>query len=206
MTPIPSWQQRLIKGLADKALLEHKDAFINYLNLLDKWNQAFNLSAIRNLDEMVERHIFDSLAILPSLKGPRVIDIGTGAGLPGIPIAIIQPTWQVTLLDSNGKKTRFLTELKRQLKLSKLEIVNERVENYHPTQGFDTVTSRAFSDLSKFLHLTKHLIAPQGQWLAMKGSKVTEELSNIHQAHQLMSYTLDGVDGERFCVIIPNQN
>lgn len=206
MTHSTNWQQRLSEGLHALQLQQHMDAFITYLSLLDKWNHAFNLSAIRDINDMVERHILDSLALLPSLVGPRVIDIGTGAGLPGIPIAIVHADWDITLLDSNGKKIRFLTEIKRLLGLSNIQIVNERVENYRPTQGFDTVTSRAFSDLSRFLHLTKHLIAPKGQWLAMKGSKVAEELSDIHRPHQLTSYTLAGVEGERFCVIIPNQS
>lgn len=176
----------------------------DYLFLLNKWNSTYNLTAIRDVEAMVGKHILDSLAILPWLKGNRIIDVGTGAGLPGIPLALAQPEINFVLLDSNGKKTRFLNEVKRQLNLKNLEIIQNRVENYHPAQGFDTVLSRAFSSLGQMIQWTHHLIADEGIWLAMKGRFPDVELNDIKQNCTVKSYSVAGVDGERCCVIIEN--
>lgn len=194
----------LDQGLGQFGLNSLSEPLFNYLLLLNKWNSAYNLTAIRNIDAMVSKHILDSLAILPWLKGKRIIDVGTGAGLPGIPLAIANPEVQFVLLDSNGKKTRFLHEVKRQLDLKNLEVVQFRVENYRPTQGFDTVISRAFSSLEQMIHWTQHLIANQGIWLAMKGRFPDTELHAIHHEYRIEEYRYDGVDGERCCVIIDN--
>ncbi|AWN72770.1 16S rRNA (guanine(527)-N(7))-methyltransferase RsmG [Legionella anisa] len=177
----------------------------DYLFLLNKWNLAYNLTAIRDLESMVSKHIFDSLAILPWLKGNHIIDVGTGAGLPGIPLALARPDLNFVLLDSNGKKTRFLAEVKRQLNIKNVEIVQFRVENYHPTQGFDTVLSRAFSSLEQMIQWTQHLIVDNGIWLAMKGRYPDTELHEINQSCTIERYTVAGVEGERCCVIIENQ-
>lgn len=176
----------------------------DYLFLLNKWNSAYNLTAIRDVETMVSKHIVDSLAILPWLKGNRIIDVGTGAGLPGIPLALARPEISFVLLDSNGKKTRFLHEVKRQLNLKNIEIVQFRVENYHPAQGFDTVLSRAFSSLAQMIQWTQHLIAQEGIWLAMKGRFPDAELNEIKQNCTVNTYTVAGVEGERCCVIIEN--
>jgi 16S rRNA (guanine527-N7)-methyltransferase len=146
----------------------------------------------------------DSLAIRCWIKGKRLIDIGTGAGLPGIPLAIINPELEVTLLDSNGKKTRFLREVKRTLNLNNIEIVETRAENYHPPRGFDTVTSRAFSSLTQMIDWTKHLISDEGLWLAMKGVYPQSELELLAQPWRIENYQLDGIEGERCCVLIEN--
>ncbi|HHT0594419.1 TPA: 16S rRNA (guanine(527)-N(7))-methyltransferase RsmG [Legionella anisa] len=177
----------------------------DYLFLLNKWNLAYNLTAIRDLESMVGKHILDSLAILPWLKGNHIIDVGTGAGLPGIPLALARPDLNFVLLDSNGKKTRFLAEVKRQLNIKNVEIVQFRVENYHPTQGFDTVLSRAFSSLEQMIQWTQHLIVDNGIWLAMKGRYPDTELHEINQSCTIERYTVTGVEGERCCVIIENQ-
>lgn len=177
---------------------------LEYLFLLNKWNAAYNLTAVRDLEAMVSKHILDSLAIVPWIKGHRILDVGTGAGLPGIPLAIAKPDIQFVLLDSNGKKTRFLNEVKRQLNLKNLEIVQFRVENYHPAQGFDTVISRAFSSLEQMIHWTQHLIAKDGMWLAMKGRYPDTELNLIHQPYRVERYTVEGIEGERCCVLIDN--
>lgn len=176
----------------------------DYLFLLNKWNSTYNLTAVRDLETMVGKHILDSLAILPWLNGQRIIDVGTGAGLPGIPLALARPEINFVLLDSNGKKIRFLNEVKRHLHLKNLEIVQFRVENYHPTQGFDTVLSRAFSSLAQMIQWTQHLIADEGIWLAMKGRFPDAELNEIKQNCTVNFYTVAGVDGERCCVIIEN--
>ncbi|RUR18422.1 16S rRNA (guanine(527)-N(7))-methyltransferase RsmG [Legionella sp. km535] len=194
----------LDNGLKQFGLNTLCDPLWQYLLLLKKWNTAYNLTAVREPEAMISKHLLDSLAILPWLKGNRILDVGTGAGLPGIPLAIANPDKHFVLLDSNGKKIRFLTEVKRQLDLKNLEVVQFRVENYHPAQGFDTVTSRAFSSLEQMIYWTKHLIANNGIWLAMKGRYPDTELNMIHQTYQVEKYTVDGVDGERCCVIIDN--
>ncbi|AUH71461.1 glucose inhibited division protein B GidB [Legionella sainthelensi] len=194
----------LEQGLQSFALKAISASLSDYLFLLNKWNSTYNLTAIRDVEVMVGKHILDSLAILPWLKGNRIIDVGTGAGLPGIPLALAQPEINFVLLDSNGKKTRFLNEVKRQLNLKNLEIVQNRVENYHPTKGFDTVLSRAFSSLGQMIQWTHHLIADKGIWLAMKGRFPDLELNDIKQNCTVKSYSVAGVDGERCCVIIEN--
>ena len=194
----------LEQGLKQFGLTALSEPLLQYLVLLNKWNVAYNLTAVRDLESMITRHLLDSLAILPWIKGNRILDVGTGAGLPGIPLAIAKPEIQVVLLDSNGKKIRFLNEVKRQLNLKNIEIVQVRVENYHPSQGFDTVLSRAFSSLSQMIHWTRHLIAKDGIWLAMKGRYPDEELNAIHQHYRVETYTVDGVEGERCCVLIDN--
>jgi len=176
--------------------------FLDYLRLLDIWNRAYNLTAIQTQQERIGRHILDSLAILPWIKGPRIIDVGTGAGLPGIPLAIACPDKAFVLLDSNGKKTRFLYEVKRTLRLPNIEIVQMRVENYRPAQGFDTVVSRAFSELKQMIAWTHHLRAETGIWLAMKGRYPDTELSEIEGQIKVHTYHVPEVEGERCCVII----
>lgn len=178
------------------------DGLLDYLALLHKWNKAYNLTAVRDLDSMVGRHILDSLAILPWLHGKHVLDVGTGAGLPGIPIAIARPDLNIVLLDSNGKKIRFLQEVKRALNLDNVEPVQIRVEDYQPTHRFDTITSRAFSDIQLMLNSTQHLIATDGIWLAMKGRPSEEELAGIKHTYKIEPYAVMGQDGERCCIIV----
>lgn len=178
------------------------DDLMQYLHLLDKWNKTYNLTAVRKINDMVGRHLLDSLAIKPWVKGPRILDVGTGAGLPGIPLAIAYPEYHFVLLDSNGKKTRFLQEVIRVLKLNNVEVEQTRVENYHPEQGFDTVISRAFSDLSQMTAWTHHLLAQGGQWLAMKGRYPETELDSIKHPWQVQTYSVPGQEGERCCVIM----
>lgn len=194
----------LTQGLKQFDLQSLDTPLLEYLLLLNKWNAAYNLTAVRDLESMINKHILDSLAILPWIKGARILDVGTGAGLPGIPLSIAKPDIQFVLLDSNGKKIRFLNEVKRKLDLKNLEIVQFRVENYHPDQGFDTVTSRAFSSLEQMIHWTQHLIAEEGIWLAMKGRYPDTELNTIQQKYRVEGYTVDGVNGERCCIIIDN--
>lgn len=194
----------LDEGLEQFNLNALGDALFTYLLLLKKWNGTYNLTAVRDLESMVSKHILDSLAILPWVQGERILDVGTGAGLPGIPLAIALPDTHFVLLDSNGKKTRFLNEVKRQLDLKNLEVVQFRVENYHPTQGFDTVISRAFSSLEQMIHWTQHLIKTNGLWLAMKGRLPDTELATINYQYRVEPYTFAGNDGERCCILIDN--
>lgn len=197
-------QHTLEQGLQALSLNVQPSLLLNYLSLLEKWNHAYNLTAVRNPQDMLSKHILDSLAIARFVQGDSVLDVGTGAGLPGIPLAIANPQLQVVLLDSNGKKTRFLYEVKRVLQLSNVEIVHSRVEAYQPTQGFDTVVSRAFSDINQMLYWTKHLIKHPGIWLAMKGRSPELELSTITHPFTIENYPVPGLDAERCCVIIKN--
>ena len=194
----------LEEGIRELGYPVPSDKLLQYLHLLDKWNQAYNLTAVRDIEAMVTRHIIDSLAILPWVKGAQLLDVGTGAGLPGIPLAIARPDLHVVLLDSNGKKIRFLHEVKRMLSLVNVDIIQTRVENYHPSHGFDTVTSRAFSDLAHMTKLTQHLIATDGIWLAMKGRWPEAELAGLQHPYRVESYQVPSLDGDRCCVIIDN--
>ncbi|MFA5959046.1 MAG: 16S rRNA (guanine(527)-N(7))-methyltransferase RsmG [Tatlockia sp.] len=180
------------------------EPFIQYILLLDKWNQAYNLTAVRDKETMITRHILDSLAILPWLKGPKILDVGSGAGLPGIPIALAKPDFELVLLDSNGKKVRFLQEVVRRLKLTQVSVIQSRAESYHPSFVFDTVTSRAFSDLSQMLQWTNHLLGTHGVWLAMKGRYPETELLHLNKPYRVNQYTVPGLDSERCAVIIEN--
>ncbi len=173
-----------------------------YLELLQKWNKAYNLTAINDKESMFKLHILDSLAILPYIQGQKIIDIGTGAGLPGIVIAIAKPELSVTLLDSNGKKIRFLQEVKRVLKLDNINVVQSRVEDYHPDINFDTVVSRAFSNIKNMQEWSQHLLATDGIWLAMKGRKPDAELSVTTTPYQIHTYQVPEIVGERCCIIL----
>lgn len=199
-----NFSEQLEEGLKQFSLTSLLQPLSDYLLLLHKWNATYNLTAIRSLEEMVYKHALDSLAIIPWLKGSKIIDVGTGPGLPGIPLALAQPEIEFVLLDSNGKKTRFLKEVKGQLDLKNLEIVQSRVETHHPIQKFDTVISRAFSSLKQMVDWTQHLIAPEGRWLAMKGRIPTEELALILKPYQVQSYEVQGITGERCCILIDN--
>lgn len=147
-----------------------------YMALLNKWNKAYNLTAVRDPDEMVSRHLLDSLSVLPFVGAGRWLDVGSGGGMPGVILAIMLPDNEFTLLDSNGKKTRFLTQVKMELGLDNLQVVNSRVEAFSPDLSFDGIVSRAFSSLADFSHLTRHLSTVETQWLAMKGLYPDEEL------------------------------
>lgn len=200
----PVIRDRLAKGLAQLGISIDPEPLLHYLSLLEKWNQTYNLTAIRDLDTMLTHHILDSLAILPWVRGKRVLDVGTGAGLPGMALAIANAEIDVVLMDSNGKKIRFLQEIQRQLKLPNVEVIQSRVENYHPSVDFDTVTSRAFSELAQMIKWTRHLLIHDGIWLAMKGRYPATELASINLPYQVKSYTVPGLVGERCCVIIEN--
>jgi len=195
--------QRLQAGFDALGLPElSPEPFVVYLKLLVQWNRAYNLTAVRDVEEMVSRHILDSLAISPWLRGTRWLDVGTGPGLPGIPLALAHPEVELALLDSNGKKTRFLREVVRVLSLDHVDVIESRVENYHPTRAFDTVVSRAFSALEPMLEKTRHLIDTRGLWLAMKGRVPEDELAHLGTSCCTRTYTVPGVFGERCCILI----
>jgi len=178
-----------------------------YLVLMERWNRAYNLTAIKSRQEWVSKHLLDSVAILPWITQPRVIDVGTGAGLPGIPLAIFRPDCHFSLLDSNGKKTRFLFQVKTQLQLSHVDIIESRVETYRPSMRYDCVVSRAFASLSDMVAVCEHLLSSNGKFLAMKSALVHDEIAQMQQQYagryaQLEVHNLNvpGVDGVRTLV------
>ena len=154
-------------------------ALLAYLDLLATWNQSFNLTAIRDPREMVTQHLLDALVALPYVTRGPVLDVGSGAGLPGIPLAIARPNLQFTLLDSNGKKIRFIKQVVITLQLANVDVVQSRVENYQASAPFALIVSRAFSSLEQFIRLSRHLLAPSGEWLAWKGQLDDTELRAV---------------------------
>lgn len=189
-----------VKTLALSVSDEQLAQLLAFLALIQKWNKAYNLSGIRDSLDMVRLHLLDSLAALPHVKSGRVIDIGTGAGLPGIPLAIMMPESQWVLLDSNAKKTRFVQQVIVELKLKNASVVQARVESYPVEQAFDTIITRAFASLADIQKLTQHLLRPNGELIAMKGLPTPEELQSIIGSHVLIPLHVPGVEAER-CLI-----
>jgi 16S rRNA m(7)G-527 methyltransferase (EC 2.1.1.-) len=176
-----------------------------YLALLEKWNRVHNLTAVREPERMVSHHLLDSLAVVPFFESGRVLDVGSGGGLPGIPLAIVRPDLDVTLIDSIAKKTAFLLQAKAELGLVNLRVATGRVEEFKPETGFDFVTSRAFSDLNDFVTLTRHLLAPGGRWLAMKGLYPHAEIAALPDWVRLAAdheLNVPGLDATRHLIIL----
>lgn len=203
-SPKDSPEARLLAGLValklDPALA---GPLLKYLGELVLWNKAYNLTAVREPAEMVTRHLLDSLAVLPHVEG-RVADVGAGAGLPGIPLALANGALNVTLLDSNGKKARFLRHVQRTLPLTNVEIVEARAEAFEPPARYDTVISRAFASLRQFLEATARLGADHGRWLAMKGKLDRQELADVppgFRVGQEIQLKVPGLDEERHLII-----
>lgn len=182
-------RQRLVKGLEALQLTLPEavvDGLLAYLALLVKWNKAYNLTAVRDPQEMVTRHLLDSLAVVPHLPPGCIIDVGSGAGLPGIPLALVFPDRDFTLLDSNGKKTRFLVQVRAELGLANVTVVQQRVEQFHPETPFDCVITRAFASVADILTGSRHLLASNGQMMAMKGEVPAEELATLPEGYRLL--------------------
>ncbi|MDG1112409.1 MAG: 16S rRNA (guanine(527)-N(7))-methyltransferase RsmG [Pseudomonadales bacterium] len=181
-----------------------EDAFLNYLRLLQHWNKAFNLTAIRDDRGQVIRHLLDSLVILPFVLGNQVVDVGTGAGLPGIPLAICLPNQRFVLVDSNSKKTRFLTQAKVALGLKNLTVIHDRVEAM-PARGFDQVLCRAFKPLESLVPAIKHLLKKDGVILAMLGKSPETEVLNqldLQATTRLWPLSVPGLQEDRFLIEI----
>jgi 16S rRNA (guanine527-N7)-methyltransferase len=205
---VPTLQTALAEGLAaiDLPLGDATQArLIQYLDLLEKWNRVYNLTAIRDKDQMVSNHLLDSLVIVPFVHGDRVLDVGSGAGLPGIPLALANPQLQITLLDSNHKKTAFLRQATAELALANVTVTSERVESWEPPKKFDCIVSRAFAELAEFVNLAKHLLAPGGYFAAMKGLHPYEEIEKLPagwRAREVRALTIPGLDVVRHLVLI----
>ena len=199
-------QARLEQGVAALGLslpAEAVSRLLDYQALLQRWNAAYNLTAVRDPAEMITRHLLDSLAILPHVRGATLADLGTGPGLPGIVLAIAAPGREMLLVDSNGKKVRFLREAIRALKLDGVRAVQSRVED---VQGqFDCVTARAFASLADMLGWGGHLLAPDGIWLAMKGKRPDDELPGVPPAFAVRSMHalhVPGLEAERHLLVL----
>ncbi len=186
---------------------DEQQTLLAYLSLLNKWNKVYNLTAIRDPQQMVSHHLLDSLAVLPHLWGRRWLDVGCGAGLPGVVLAIVRPEWQFTLLDSNSKKTGFVQQAAIELGLPNVQVCCVRVEDYVATEKFDGIISRAFTELGGFIEITRHLIAPQGRWAAMKGSAERELLGMPQDCvvDNLIALQVPGLDAARSLVIASQQ-
>ncbi|WP_257281903.1 MULTISPECIES: 16S rRNA (guanine(527)-N(7))-methyltransferase RsmG [unclassified Endozoicomonas] len=206
-----SLRERICEGAAAQSLSladSQADMLARYVELLAKWNRAYNLTAVRDPLEMVSRHIHDSLSIAPFMEGDYLMDVGSGPGLPGIPMAILNPQKQYTLLDSNGKKTRFMTQAKTELGLENVTVANCRVESFEAHQPFDVIMSRAFSSLADMVNGTHHLIRAGGKFLAMKGLFPEQELVDLKQSRPeislLESHALyvPGCEAQRHLVIL----
>ena len=176
-------EARLDDGLTSLGIVidaERRRRLLALVGLLHKWNRAYNLTAVRAPAEMVSRHVLDSAAVLPFVRGPQLLDVGSGPGLPGIVLAILDPTLSVTLLDSNGKKVRFQRQAVMELGLDNVQPIQARVEALASDRGgYDQIISRAFSSLGDFITLTASLVARDGEWLAMKGPAVDDELAGL---------------------------
>jgi len=177
-----------------------------YLELVEKWNRVHNLTAVREASQMVTLHVLDSLSVLPHVaNATTLLDVGTGAGLPGIPLAIARAAMGVTLLDSSHKKCAFLQQAKTELGLGNVEVVCDRVENWKPAHQFDVVVSRAFSDLADFVEQAKHLVAPGGRLMAMKGVYPFEEITRLpatHRVAQVIELRVPRLDASRHVVLV----
>jgi 16S rRNA (guanine527-N7)-methyltransferase len=208
LTVAASLLPRLREGAAAMgvALTENQAVqMLAYIELFHKWNQAYNLSAIRDIESQVDRHLLDSLSVAPYIDAEQLIDVGTGGGLPGIPLAILYPHKRFTLLDSNGKKARFLFQVKTQLRLDNVQIQNCRVEAFRPQQRFDAVISRAFASLKDMTDGCRHLLSDNGVFYAMKGIYPTDELSALEKNYKVsQSYPLQipREEGERHLLVL----
>jgi 16S rRNA (guanine527-N7)-methyltransferase len=188
------------------SLTDHqKNQLVAYVDMLNKWNKAYNLTSVRDPNEMLVRHILDSVVVAPHLQGERFIDVGTGPGLPGIPLAIVMPQAQFTLLDSLGKRVRFLRQVQHELKLDNVTPVQSRVEEFPAEPPFDGVISRAFASLTDMVSWCQHLPGEQGRFYALKGLVPEDEIAQLPEQFTLeetVKLRVPQLDGERHLVII----
>jgi 16S rRNA (guanine527-N7)-methyltransferase len=177
---------------------------LDYLALIGKWNRTYNLTAIHEPERMLTHHILDSLSILPGVDTGPLLDVGSGAGLPGIPLAISLPDLALTLLDSSQKRCGFMQQAAIELKLGNVAVVHARAEDFQPVGKFPQIVSRAFSDLSEFVKVTRHLLAEGGEWLAMKGLYPVEEIAQLKGARvkEHSKLHIPGLDADRHLIIM----
>jgi 16S rRNA (guanine527-N7)-methyltransferase len=202
---------QLATGLAAMNLKlpqEQREKLLAYLTLLYKWNRAYSLTALKEQDKAVSHHLLDSLSILRFVPDGNLLDVGSGGGTPGIPLAIARPELSVTLLDSNSKKAAFLRQAVIELDLANVSVHGGRVEQYHPLVGYTAIVSRAFAELTSFAGLSRHLLVPNGVWLAMKGVWPHDEIARLPgevRVEAVHPLHVAGVDGERHLVVIRHE-
>ncbi|AYN28253.1 MULTISPECIES: 16S rRNA (guanine(527)-N(7))-methyltransferase RsmG [Buttiauxella] len=196
---------RLLKSAGITLPENQKVQLVGYVELLHKWNKAYNLTSVRNPDDMLVRHILDSIVVEPYLQGSRFIDVGTGPGLPGIPLAIVRPDAHFTLLDSLGKRVRFLRQVQHELHLENITPVQSRVEEFPAQPPFDGVISRAFASMTDMVTWCKHLPAENGCFYALKGLRPDDEIATLPEnfsVEEVIRLQVPELDGERHLVMI----
>lgn len=203
MTPA----EQLLAGIHALGLdisTEAREKLLAYLQLMVKWNRVYNLTALRNPGEWVTHHLLDSLAALPHVRGPVIVDVGSGAGLPGLVLAMARPDWQVISIEAVDKKAAFQRQVTAELALANVNVEGGRVESVVLDGGADCIVSRAFSNLADFVNLTRHLLKPGGRWVAMKGKKPEEEVARLPEDVEVMGIVplnVPGLSAER-CVVL----
>jgi 16S rRNA (guanine527-N7)-methyltransferase len=201
-----SERELLTHGAGEFKLVLHRtqaEALLRLVDELETANAQFNLTAIRDRPGMLRKHVLDSLSLQPYLRGMRIADVGTGAGFPGLPLAIVNPERRFSLIEATGKKARFVAQTAERLDCANVEVVHTRAENYRPFELFDTVVARALSSLADFVAYAGHLCAPQGRLLAMKGKRPDEEISALPKSFRTRAVhrvNLPGLDDERHIV------
>ncbi|WKW42390.1 16S rRNA (guanine(527)-N(7))-methyltransferase RsmG [Kosakonia cowanii] len=184
---------------------QQQQQLVAYVEMLHKWNKAYNLTSVRDPNEMLVRHILDSIVVAPHLHGTRFIDVGTGPGLPGIPLSIVRPESHFTLLDSLGKRVRFLRQVQHELKLTNIEPVQSRVEDFPAEPPFDGVISRAFASLNDMVSWCHHLPGDAGRFYALKGQLPEDEIALLPAGlavESIVELKVPHLEGERHLVIV----
>ena len=200
--------RQLAQGVAQLGLAlpgPAQQRLLDYLALLQKWNKVYNLTAVREAPRMVSQHLLDCLAVAPHVGAAAILDVGSGAGLPGIPLALVLPDSRVTLLEANHKKAAFLKQAQIELKLGNVEVVCERVEAWRPGQRYEIVVSRAFSDLAEFVKLAGRHVAHGGRLAAMKGIFPHEEIAQLPQGwrlQQAVELTVPALRAQRHLLLL----
>ena len=202
---------QLAAGIAELGIevspeAQHK--MLAYLEMMAKWNRVYNLTALRNPAEWVTHHLLDSLSVLPHIRGPLVVDVGSGAGLPGLVLAMVRPDWRVVSVEAVDKKAAFQRQVAAELALTNVQVEGRRVEDVVLESGAGTIVSRAFSNLTDFAKLTRHLLKPGGQWAAMKGKLPEGEIAVLPKdvkVRQIVELKVPGLNAER-CVVLMNEN
>jgi 16S rRNA (guanine527-N7)-methyltransferase len=198
---------KLAQGIAELGLElspQIQQKLLDYVALLQKWNKVYNLTSIRNAEQMISHHLLDSLAVLPHLWPGRWLDVGCGAGLPGLVLAIARPEWKFSLLDSNSKKTSFVQQAIIELGVNNVKVYCARVEELQPGEKYDGIISRAFADTAVFVTLTRHLLAEKGHWAAMKGTPEQElqHLPGDVVVERIIPLSVSGLDAARCLVLL----
>ncbi|RMG29757.1 MAG: 16S rRNA (guanine(527)-N(7))-methyltransferase RsmG [Gammaproteobacteria bacterium] len=184
---------------------ERQRRLLDYIQLLGKWNRVYNLTSVRKPQDMIARHLLDSLSVYPYVEGPRVLDVGTGAGIPGMVFALVQPDWELVLLDSSNKKLRFVRQAIEELGVENASVAHVRVEDYRPEAPFDTAVSRAFSSLEDMYQACRRLMKPDGKVLAMKGVYPVTEVEALSDPEVLLDViplAVPGLQAERHVVML----